>query len=1541
MEKFCSVDGTEPFWDWNLTLSHTSPDVPRCFQLSVLALVPCALLLLFSLPYYLYLTWHNNGYIQCTHLNRAKTIIAALLWFICWLELFYTVWEKNQGRSQPTVLYVSPLIMGTMMLVALVLIQCERLHGVQSSGFMLIFWFLSLLFAIVPFRSLILAASRPGAKVDALRYFTFYTYFWLVALQFLLSCFSDRRPLFSQSVRDPNPCPEMSATFLSKMTFWWFTSLAMLGYKRPLRPEDLWSINPSDTSDNIVPRMQCLWKEELARVHKRRLKKKMQTVKWEKPPETLQDGDHFRPIDGTKDKGENVKKIEEGEILILGENTSAEESRPSLVRVLIRLYGSYYLVGSLYKFAQDLLAFASPQILSLLIGFVQAKDSPAWQGYTLSLLLFCTAFTQTLLLHQYFHICFTTGMRLKTAIVGTIYRKALVITNAVKRTSTVGEIVNLMSVDAQRFMDLTTYLSMVWSAPLQIMMAMYFLWQYLGASVLAGVAVMVLLLPVNGCIAVRTKNLQVEQMRYKDERIKLMSEILNGIRVLKLHAWEPSFRDKVLVIRQNELRTLRSIAYLHAVSTFAWVCAPFLVALTTFAVFVLVDKNNVMDAKTAFVSLTLFNLLRFPLNMLPQVISSLVQANVSLKRLQRFLANEELDPDNVLREKQRDGLSISVDHGSFAWGKSEQPVLNDVSLKVPTGTLIAIVGHVGCGKSSLISAVLGELERVSGFVAVQGSVAFVPQQAWIQNATLRDNIVFGNVFKEKWYHRVLAACALLPDLDILPAGDMTEIGEKGINLSGGQKQRISLARAVYNRAAIYLLDDPLSAVDAHVGKHIFDQLIGPEGLLKDETRVLVTHGLSFLPQMHHIVVLVSGRVTESGSYQELQQQDGAFAEFLRSYAQIEETQSQEESLTPPLTPRSNASSREGAKRHHVRGREASDVLKRNPSLSDHPQEGLEVKGKDGEQTGEKLIEDEKAETGRVKLSVFLEYLRAVGIWLAVIILLLFACQHGATIGANFWLSAWSNDASMNMTEEEAQANTRRRLGVYGAFGGVQGLMVISCSFLLALGALRAANTLHHVLLSNNLRAPLYFFDVTPLGRIINRFSKDINVVDEVLMPIFLMFLGTAFNCISTFVVVMVTTPMFGLVMLPLAVLFVFVQRFYVASSRQLKRLESVSRSPIYSHFNETVMGASVIRAYGKQESFVGRNDSLVDDNHRSYYASITANRWLAVRLEAVGNCVVLFASFFAVFYRDTLSPGLVGLSITYALQVTMSLSWMVRMSSELETNIVAVERIKEYAETPTEAPWLESKRPPDGWPSEGHVEFHRFSVRYRQGLDLVLKNLSFNISGGEKIGIVGRTGAGKSSLALCLFRIIEAAEGKICIDDLDISTIGLGDLRSRLTIIPQDPVLFSGTLRMNLDPFGSLSDEDVWRALQLAHLSDFILSLPDGLQHICTEGGENLSVGQRQLVCLARALLRKSRLLILDEATAAVDLKTDDLIQNTIRVEFHDCTVLTIAHRLNTIMDYTRVIVLDHGEIAEFDSPTALLAKRGVFYNMARDAGLV
>ncbi|XP_072339969.1 ATP-binding cassette sub-family C member 3 isoform X3 [Scyliorhinus torazame] len=489
--------------------------------------------------------------------------------------------------------------------------------------------------------------------------------------------------------------------------------------------------------------------------------------------------------------------------------------------------------------------------------------------------------------------------------------------------------------------------------------------------------------------------------------------------------------------------------------------------------------------------------------------------------------------------------------------------------------------------------------------------------------------------------------------------------------------------------------------------------------------------------------------------------------------------------------------------------------------------------------------------------------------------------------------------------------------------------------------LKASRLIHGNMLDHVFCCSLSFFESTPTGRLLNRFGKDMDTIDVNIPENIDVWIRCLLYTLVVLLICCSLSPAFLLVIVPLLVCYWLVQRFYVATSRQLKRLESVSRSPIYSHFSETITGSSVIRAYGRESSFILMNNNKVDANQKSYYPGIVSNRWLGIRIEFIGNGIVLFAALFAVIGRAHLNPGIVGLSVSYALQVTMSLNWMVRMTSDLESNIVAVERVKEYSETKTEAPWvIEDNRPPESWPEAGNVEFHGYSVRYREGLDLVLKDLSLNVHGGEKVGIVGRTGAGKSSMTLCLFRIIEAAEGEIVIDGVKIADIGLHDLRSKLTIIPQDPVLFSGTLRMNLDPFNQYSEEEIWNALELSHLKRFVHSLPAGLEHECSEGGENLSVGQRQLVCLARALLRKTRILILDEATAAVDLETDDLIQSTIRTQFDDCTVLTIAHRLNTIMDYTRVLVLEKGRIAEFDTPSNLIAQKGIFYSMVKDAGL-
>nr|XP_021410687.1 canalicular multispecific organic anion transporter 2 [Lonchura striata domestica] len=1528
MEAFCG----SRFWDSNLTIHTDNPDLTPCFQNTILAWIP-SIYLWSALPFYLlYLKRNKRGYIVLSVLSRFKTLFGVLLWCVSWADLFYSFHELLQSRTPPPVYFVTPLVIGITVLLATLLIQYERLRGIQSSGVLIIFWFLSVLCAVGPFRSKIMTTAAQGHVNERFRFTTFYIYFALIIIELILSCFKEKPPFFSPVNTDANPCPELNSGFLSRLTFWWFTSMAIHGYKRPLEDKDLWSLNEDDTSKTIVQQLSKEWDREKVEC------KQKEDVSYMKKSNHVQNH-----IGGSP---------EEAEVLI---RDKKHNRKPSFLRALLRTFGPYFLIGSFFKLIQDLLSFVNPQLLSVLIGFIKNKDAPAWWGFLIAALMFICAVLQTLILHQHFQYCFVTGMRLRTGITGVIYRKSLAITNSAKRSSTVGEIVNLMSVDAQRFMDLMTFLNMLWSAPLQIFLALYFLWQTLGASVLAGVAVMVLLIPFNSAIAIKTRAFQVEQMRYKDSRIKLMNEILGGIKVLKLYAWEPSFSEKVLEIRKNELRVLKKSAYLNSLSTFAWISAPFLVALTTFAVYVSVDEKNILDAEKAFVSLSLFNILKFPLNMLPQVISNIAQTSVSLKRIQQFLSHDELNPNCVETKVIAPGNAISVRNATFSWGKELKPTLKDINMLIPSGSLVAIVGHVGCGKSSLVSALLGEMEKLEGEVAVKGSVAYVPQQAWIQNATLKDNILFGQAPNEEKYQDALEACALKTDLEVLPGGDQTEIGEKGINLSGGQRQRVSLARAVYSSSDIFLLDDPLSAVDSHVAKHIFDKVIGPDGVLKGKTRILVTHGISFLPQVDHIIVLVDGKISEMGSYQELLKQNKAFAEFLRNYALDEDIEEDEPTMLEEeevlLAEDTLSIHTDLADNEPVTNEVRKQFLRQ---LSVVSSEGGECPNKMSTKrrvcdkkpaepplprkiANEKLIQAETTETGTVKLTVFWQYMKAVSPVISLVICFLYCCQNAAAIGANVWLSDWTNEPVVNGT----QHNTAMRIGVYAALGLLQGLIVLICSFTLALGGINAARTLHAALLENKFHTPQSFYDTTPTGRVINRFSKDIYVIDEVIPPTILMFLGTFFTSLSTMIVIIASTPLFAVVIIPLAILYFFVQRFYVATSRQLKRLESVSRSPIYSHFSETVSGASVIRAYRRVKAFVDISDSKVDENQKSYYPGIVSNRWLGIRVEFVGNCIVLFAALFAVIGRNSLNAGLVGLSVSYALQVTLSLNWMVRMTSDLETNIVAVERIKEYSETETEAPWIiEGKRPPENWPSKGDLEFVNYSVRYRKGLDLVLKDLNLQVHGGEKIGIVGRTGAGKSSMTLCLFRILEAVKGEIKIDGVKISEIGLHDLRSRLTIIPQDPVLFSGTLRMNLDPFNKYSDEEIWKALELSHLKRFVSSQPSMLDYECSEGGENLSVGQRQLVCLARALLRKTRILILDEATAAIDLETDDLIQMTIRTQFVDCTVLTIAHRLNTIMDYTRVLVLDNGTIAEFDTPANLIAAKGIFYSMAKDAGL-
>ncbi|XP_053927351.1 ATP-binding cassette sub-family C member 2 [Cuculus canorus] len=1541
LEEFCG----SVFWNDSF-LARPDADLPVCFQQTVLVWVPLGFFWILAPWQLLPMCKSGAKRSSVTILYIIKQVLATLLLLTAVAELAVAFVEDTEQEPLPDVQYTNPSLYIATWLLVLLIHDTRRFCLRRDSGVLFCFWTLSLLCGVLPFQSLIRKALQAPIS-DVPRFVLFFISYGLQLLLFLVSGFSDIAPE-TKEIMEKNP--EVTASFLSSITFEWYTSTVFKGYRKPLEIEDIWELKDKDKTRAMYAVLETNMKTSV-----RKAQAELQKRKYKK-----------RRREGDPDHGNNMSKAQSQDILMLEEKPPKKKKKKKdkgdsgphkdyprgwLVKTLCKTFWQNLLLSVVFKLVHDGLVFVSPQLLKLLIAFVSDEDAFAWQGYLYAILLFLAALIQSLCLQQYFSLCFQLGINVRASLIAAIYKKALTMSSATRKESTVGETVNLMSADAQRFMDMANFVHQLWSSPLQIILSIVFLWEELGPSVLAGIAVMVLLIPINAFLVARAKTIQVRNMKNKDERMKIMGEILNGIKILKLFAWEPSFEKRVNEIRARELKDLVNFSYLQSISVFVFTCAPFLVSLASFAVYVLVDENNILDAQKAFTAISLFNVLRFPMAMLPMVLSSLVQTNVSTARLERYLGGEDLDT-SAIHHNPIAGSAVRFSEATFAWEQDGNAAIRDVTLDIVPGSLVAVVGAVGSGKSSLVSAMLGEMEHIKGHINIQGSLAYVPQQAWIQNATLKDNILFGSELDEARYQQVIKACALLPDLELLPAGDQTEIGEKGINLSGGQKQRVSLARAVYSNADIYVLDDPLSAVDAHVGKHLFDHVLGPKGLLQKKTRILVTHSISFLPQVDNIVVLVAGAVSEHGSYSTLLANRGAFAQFLNLYGSQEEDASDKNTSAVALA-QDEEQGDEGTEPCVEEGPDdvVTMTLKREASI--HRRKFSRSVSKCSTSSwkkapeeppkklkGQQLIEKEAVETGKVKFSMYLRYLRAVGLWYSFFIAMGYVGQYVAYVGTNLWLSDWTDDAQHYLNQTYPVDQRDLRIGVFGALGVSQAIFLLFATILSARGSMQASRVMHQQLLSNILRVPMSFFDTTPTGRIVNRFAKDIFTIDETIPMSFRSWLSCFMGIISTLIMISLATPFFALVIIPLGIFYYFVLRFYVSTSRQLRRLDSVTRSPIYSHFGETVSGLSVIRAYGHQERFLQQNESTMDINQKSVYSWIISNRWLAIRLEFVGSLVVFFSALLAVISKGTLEGGIVGLSVSSALNVTQTLNWLVRTSSELETNIVAVERVHEYTKVENEAPWVTEKRPPRGWPSKGEIRFIDYKVRYRPELELVLQGITCDIGSTEKVGVVGRTGAGKSSLTNCLFRVLEAAGGTIIIDEVDIATIGLHDLRQNLTIIPQDPVLFTGTLRMNLDPFDQYTDEEVWKALELAHLKTYVQDLPEGLLHLVSEGGENLSVGQRQLVCLARALLRKAKILILDEATAAVDLETDHLIQTTIRSEFAACTVLTIAHRLHTIMDSSRVMVLQAGRIVEYDSPSELLKKDGVFSAMAKDAGI-
>ena len=1009
-----------------------------------------------------------------------------------------------------------------------------------------------------------------------------------------------------------------------------------------------------------------------------------------------------------------------------------------------------------------------------------------------------------------------------------------------------------------------------------------------------------------------------------------MNEIITGMKVLKLYAWEIPFKQRIIKIRDVEIAMIKKMAYYFGILTSSFTITPVIVILLSFGAYVAIDPTkNVLTAEKVFVCVSLMNIIRLPLIMFPYALTECVKLVLSLKRIEKFLNAEELKEDFFLEYKSNNNSNnnIEIRNAHYTWGDGKDtPTIKDVSLDVKKGSLVAIVGEVGSGKTSLLSAMLGEMHRLSGTIRMDGKIAYVPQQPWIQNMTLKENIIFASQLDDDKYDNVIDNCALSDDLTILTNADKTEIGENGINLSGGQKQRVSMARAVYSDADIYLLDDPLSAVDAHVGKHIFDNVIGHNGMLKEKTRILVTHGITYLPQVDNIIVLKHNTVSEQGTYQELIEKKGAFAEFIMEHmTHLKKGEAKENDEGGIADLGKFIGSALGEFKEELESQltrqESETNSKTNPQKRDGERSTkLTTSSNEG-----KLVAEEQAVIGEVKWIHFKRYFENVGFIHCLFLLCLYGVGQCFRAGGSYVLSKMSDENELS----GVNSDPLYYLGIYFAFGAAESISELYREITTYRVGARASDRIHKSLLHRILRGPMSFFDTNPTGRILNRFSSDIDTLDGDIPNGINDCLWCFFDVLAIIVVITSATPMFITVLFPIGILYVLVTKLYMTSARQVKRIESISKSPIYAHFSESLTGAVSIRAYRQQKRFISESQDKVQTNVNCSYLNLSCNRWLTVRLELLGNLIIVFSSIFAILARDELSAGVAGLSISYAFNIILSLNWMLITYSELEMNSVALERIMEYMDSPEEAKWespLVDCQLPKGWPDQGTIVFQNYKARYREELDLVLNDMNMTIKDSEKIGICGRTGAGKSSLTLALFRIIEPAGGRIIIDGIDISTLGLHTLRSHLTIIPQDPVLFTGELRFNLDPAGECTDEALWKALEMSHLKTHVAKLSEGLDHEIDEGGANFSMGQRQLLCLARALLRKTKILILDEATASVDLDTDGMIQTTIKDSFTECTVLTIAHRLKTILDSTRIAVLSEGQLEEMGAPEDLLA---------------
>ncbi|KAJ5980294.1 hypothetical protein N7481_007592 [Penicillium waksmanii] len=1369
----------------------------------------------------------------------------------------------------------------------------------------------------------------------------------------------------------PPPVPEersaskeYGASFLSVVYFQWMSPLMRVGYLRPLELQDIWTVNPERAVDVLAERLD-----------------------------------------------------------VALENRTASGSKRALVMALYDTFRFEFLLGAVCQLFSSLLLVFAPYLTRYLIAFAtdayiaEQKGLPApyigrGMGFVVGITLMQGL--QSLCTNQFLYRGQMVGGQIRAVLISQIFNKAMKLSGRAKAggkateeevralestkealmkgeknnekaeekgqkgqpsqnpSSTVagdgrgwnnGRIVALMSIDVDRINLACGMFHMIWTAPISIIVTLVLLLVNIGYSCLSGYALLVFGVPfLTYAVRFLVKRRRAIN-KITDQRVSLTQEILQAVRFVKFFGWESSFLNRLKDIRKREIRSIQTLLAVRNGILCVSMSIPIFASMLAFITYAL--TNHDLQAAEIFSSLALFNSLRMPLNMLPLVIGQVTDAWTALNRIQEFLLAEEQKED--IEKIEGMDRAIEINQASFTWerlpseegedaGKAKKspdakavallkeeekaenstPLepfkLKNMTLEVGRNELIAVIGTVGCGKSSLLSALAGDMRVTEGTVRMSTTRSFCPQYAWIQNTSVRNNVLFGKDYDETWYNQVIDACALSPDLEILPNGDQTEIGERGITVSGGQKQRLNIARAIYFNAELVLMDDPLSAVDAHVGRHIMDKAIC--GLLKDRCRILATHQLHVLNRCDRIVVMDEGRIEAVDTFDNLMR-DSELFKRLMSTSRQEDTKEDEKDAEEAV----------------VEDTEKTKKTETSPK-------------KTSAKPAAALMQQEEKATASVGWSVWKAYVRASGSYFnALAVFFLLALANVANIWTSLWLSYWTSDKYPGLSMGQY-------IGVYAGLGGsVVVCMFVFSTYMTTCGT-NASRTMLQRAMTRVLRAPMSFFDTTPLGRITNRFSKDIQVMDNELSDAMRIYALTMTMIISVMVLIIVFFYYFVIALVPLFILFLLASNYYRASAREMKRHEAVLRSMVYARFSEAISGTACIRAYGVENQFRTSIRSSIDVMNGAYFLTFSNQRWLSVRLDAVATALVFVIGVLVVTSRFNVSPSISGLVLSYILAIAQMLQFTVRQLAEVENNMNATERVHYYGtELEEEAP-LHLTEVSSSWPEKGRIVFDDAKMRYRDGLPLVLQGLSMDVRGGERIGIVGRTGAGKSSIMSALFRLTELSGGTIHIDDINIATVGLHDLRSRLAIIPQDPALFRGTIRTNLDPFNEHSDLELWSALRKAYLIADETEDPDTtlnhsgpgtgtttpttgdvskarptnrltLESPVDEEGLNFSLGQRQLMALARALVRDARIIVCDEATSSVDFETDQKIQRTMAQGFHGRTLLCIAHRLRTIIHYDRICVMDRGQIAEMDHPAVLWKKEdGIFRAMCERSGI-